>query len=165
MIIALFAVDQNGGIGRDGSMPWPFNKEDITWFKETTDNGVVVMGKKSWNSPDMPKPLPKRINVVFTNNFVEREDIIQIRGDVGEGLLNIEKKFRDKDIFVIGGANLLVQAKPFLDKAYITRIPGTYETDVQINLEEFVEGFELVDTRYFKTCKVETYESISRRKT
>lgn len=163
MIIGLFAVDELGGMGQGGNMPWPFNKEDITWFKETTDGQVVVMGKKSWHSPDMPKPLPKRVNVIFTNEFMDREDIIQIRGDVCEGLLTIEKKFPEKDIFVIGGANLLVQARPYLDKAYITKIPGKYESDVKIDVDEFVSEFKLVQIKNLNTCTVEIYEAISRR--
>lgn len=163
MIIALFAVDEKGGMGLNGDMPWPFNKEDMIWFKEATQGHVVVMGKKSWNSPDMPKPLPKRTNVVFTNEFMDNEHIIQIQGDVCEGLLSIEKKFPELDIFVIGGANLLKQSIPILDKAYITRIPGIYETDVKINLEEFLTPFKLANTKEYQTCKVETYEAISRR--
>ena len=163
MIIGLFAVDEAGGMGQDGNMPWPFNKEDIMWFKTTTDNNVVVMGKKSWLSPDMPKPLPKRINVVFTNDFMEREDIIQIRGDVCDGLINMQEEFPNKDIFVIGGANLLLQAKPVLERAYITRIPGVYETDTKLNMQEFLECFDLIDTIKYETCKVEKYEAVSRR--
>lgn len=163
MINALFAVDNLGGMGNNGDMPWPFNKEDMLWFKKATEGHVVVMGKKSWNSPDMPKPLPKRTNVVFTNEFIDRNDIIQIKGDVCEGLLLIENSHPDQEIFVIGGANLLEQAKPVLDRAYITRIPGTYETDVKLQLDTFLDGFILVKTIQYETCKVETYETISRR--
>lgn len=162
MISALFAVDDLGGMGLNGNMPWPFNKEDMIWFKKATEGQVVVMGKKSWHSPDMPKPLPKRLNVVFTNDFMDREDIIQIRGDVCEGLLTIENSYPDQEIFVIGGANLLEQAKPVLKKIYITRIPGKHESDVKINVEEFLSGFQLINSQQFTTCKVEEYEAISR---
>ena len=28
------AVDDKGGISRDGSMPWPKNSSDLKWFKK-----------------------------------------------------------------------------------------------------------------------------------
>jgi len=161
MIIALFAVDENGGMGNQGNIPWPTVKEDMKWFKETTQDQIVAMGKKSWHSPDMPKPLPKRINVVFTNEFMDREDIIQIKGDVCEGLNKINEDADGKDIFVIGGANLLVQSKPVLEKMFITRIPGEYICDTVIDMNNFLTGFNLTNSLDLGTCVVEMYERIS----
>lgn len=160
MIIGLFAVDNNGGIGNNGGMPWPPNKEDFKWFRETTLNQVVVMGKTTWNSPDMPKPLPKRENIVITNNPID--GINTINGDIEFGLRRLDFKYFLNDIFVIGGVNILLQAKPVLDKLYITRIPGIYEADTQINLESFLEGFILTNTKDLGSCKVEEYEAIQR---
>ena len=160
MIAALFAVDNAGGMGNDGNMPWPVNKDDMKWFKSTTEGHVVVMGKKTWHSPDMPKPLPKRHNVVVTNEFMDRTDIEQIRGDVCEGLKHIESKNPDLVTFVIGGANLLTQAKPVLDRAYITRIPGDYICDTVLDLNEFLKGFKLVNTIDLGSCQVEEYETV-----
>lgn len=163
MIIALFAVDQLGGMGFNGSMPWPRNREDMKWFKSVTEEQVVVMGKKTWESSDMPVPLPKRLNVLITNNFVDREDIIQIRGDIPESLLEIQRKYPDNDIFVIGGPNILMQAIPVLEYAYITRISGEYMNDVSIDMNKFLENFKLTNTKNLETCKVEEYEAIPRR--
>ena len=161
MIIALFAVDERGGMGNQGNIPWPTVKEDMKWFKETTQGQVVVMGKKSWHSPDMPKPLPKRHNVVFTNEFMDREDIVQMSGDICEGLHRAEELFPDNDIFVIGGANILKQAKPAIEKAFITRIPGEYICDTVLDMNEFLTGFNLVNSLDLGTCVVEMYERIS----
>lgn len=166
MIVGLFAVDDTGGIGNNGGMPWPPNKDDFKWFKETTLNQVVVMGRTTWNSPDMPKPLPKRTNVVFTNNHIfepSNEDIISVSGHIPIILTSLARKYSENNIFVIGGVNILLQAKPVLDKLYVTRIPGTYEADTQINLPSFLEGFILTNTRDLGSCKVEEYEAIQRR--
>lgn len=160
MITALFAVDNKGGMGVNGNMPWPSNKDDMKWFKTTTEGHVVVMGKRSWHSPDMPKPLPKRHNIIVTNEFIERNDIEQIRGDVAEGLKYVEEQYADKTIFVIGGANLLKQAKPVIKKAFITRIPGEYICDTVLDMTEFLEGFTLVNTIDLGSCTVEEYEAI-----
>lgn len=163
MIIALFAVDQSGGMGFDGRMPWPRNKEDMRWFKKMTDNQLVVMGRKTWDSSDMPTPLPNRVNILITNNFIDRDDIIQIRGDIPTGLIEMQDKYPDDNIFVIGGPDILMQAIPVLEYAFITRIPGEYISDVNIDLTKFLETFKLVETKELETCKIEKYEAIPRR--
>ena len=35
MIKAIMAVDDNGGISKGSSMPWPKNSNDLNWFKNT----------------------------------------------------------------------------------------------------------------------------------
>lgn len=165
MICALFAVDDNGGMGANGELPWPHNRDDMMWFKETTEGQVVVMGRKTWESSGMPKPLPKRHNVIVTHNFLLREDVVQIRGNVIQGLRYIEHKFKDEDVdlFVIGGPDLLMQAIPVISKVFLTRIPGEYFCDTLIDIDKFLETFELVDQNDLGSCKVEVYEAISGR--
>jgi dihydrofolate reductase len=162
MITALFAVDETGGMGKNGTLPWPFNKDDMIWFKRKTQNQVVVMGKKSWESPDMPKPLPNRHNIVFTNNFFDHA-VEQIKGDVCEGLKHIESQHPDKEVFVIGGANLLIQSTPVIQKAFVTKILGNFDCDTKIDMSLFLKNMALVNTHNIGSCKVEEYEAIPRR--
>lgn len=159
MIAGLFAVDAVGGMGWKGSMPWPNNPDDMKWFKATTQNQIVVMGKKTWDSPDMPTPLPGRINVVFTNNFFDCDEIEQIRGDVCEALKSLKQHNKRKNIFVIGGPNLLEQSRPVLDRVYVTRIPGEYLNDTHINIDQFLEGMKLHQTVNLGSCFVEEYHN------
>lgn len=159
MISALIAIDDAGGMGYNGSMPWPHNKDDMQWFKKTTQNQIVAMGRRTWDSPDMPSPLPGRHNILFTNNFIERADIDQIRGDVCEALKTIQKRNKKQNIFVIGGYNLLMQSRPVLEKVYVTRIPGEYLNDTHINITEFLDGFELVNKINLGSCIVEEYQN------
>jgi dihydrofolate reductase len=158
MIVALFAVDQAGGIGWKGTLPWPNNPDDMKWFKTTTQSQIVVMGRKTWDSPDMPSPLPGRINVLVTNSFIDREDIEQVTGDVCEALTTLQRFNKKKDIFVIGGASLLAQSKPVLDKLLITRIPGEYLSDVKLDVASMVEGKSLVNTINLGSCVVEEWQ-------
>ena len=67
MIRAILACDEDWGIGKAGTLPWPHNPADLKWFKETTSGGVVAMGKATWDS--LPnKPLPNRNNIVITSS-------------------------------------------------------------------------------------------------
>ena len=162
MIIGLFAVDDGGGMGANNDLPWPHNKEDMMWFKRTTEHQVVVMGRKTWESEGMPKPLPKRHNVVITHQFMPRDDIVQIRGNIVDGLHFIEDKFKDEDVdvFVIGGPDILMQSRATLDKIFLTRIPGEYFCETYIDIDAFLLTFKLVKTHDLQTCKVEEYEAI-----
>ena len=71
MINAIFAIDEDGGMGLDGSMPWPTNRSDLDWFKVHTLGHIVVMGRGTWDAKDMPKPLPRRTNWVITSGTIE----------------------------------------------------------------------------------------------
>jgi len=158
MIYAIFAVDETGGMGFQGSMPWPRNKQDLMWFKNKTQNNTVVMGKKTWECTDMPVPLPNRTNVLITNKFVDNEDILQAHGDVCDLLLHLQNYHNHEQIYVIGGPNILMQALPVIDCIYLTRIPGEYVNDTFINLSEFLEEFELQQSHDMETCVIEEYK-------
>ena len=57
------AVDDNGGVSKNGSMPWPRNSRDLEWFKKNTKSNIIIMGRITWVDPKMPTPLINRINV------------------------------------------------------------------------------------------------------
>lgn len=158
MIAGLFAVDENGGMGLNGSMPWPTNKDDLKWFKNTTTNQVVVMGRNTWDSPDMPSPLPKRENVVFTTRDIDNENVIMVSGDVCEHIRGIQESFPTKNVFIIGGPDLLSSSKPLLERIYITKIFGEYNCDVNINLETFLDGFTFSQKIHLGSCIVEEWK-------
>ena len=40
MIKAIMAIDDLGGISKDGTMPWPKNSSDLQWFKKNTINTI-----------------------------------------------------------------------------------------------------------------------------
>lgn len=159
MIVAIFAVDDEGGIGKNGQLPWPRNKEDMKWFRQTTQGQVVVMGKTTWDSPDMPCPLPNRTNVVITNS-TDDLGVLQVSGNVCNNLKVIETKYPTNSIFVIGGASIITQSLPVLDKIYLTRIPGKYNCNTLVPIDTMLVHFVLAATLQFDTCKIEEYERI-----
>ncbi len=67
MIRAILACDQDWGIGKDGDLPWPHNPADLKWFKESTLDSTVVMGKTTWDSLPV-KPLPNRQHIVVAQS-------------------------------------------------------------------------------------------------
>ena len=139
MINAIFAVDFNGGMGFNGSLPWPHNAEDLQHFKDLTTGHVIVCGRRTWDDPKMPKPLPNRTVYVATHRPVSYA--MPFSGDVKEKLLAIEQQHPDKKIFVIGGVELLQESRPLLDRIYVTHIKGSYRSDTRIFVKEFLAGY------------------------
>ena len=147
MIRAIMAVDEKGGISKDGSMPWPKNSSDLTWFKKNTLQSIVVMGRLTWADPFMPAPLKDRINILITrqdkNNYPGADEYIS--DDILNKILNISKEYNNKDIFIIGGANILNQLFGLIEEFYLTRIYGNFNCDKKIDLNKVEKTMKMVN--------------------
>ena len=64
----IWAQDENGGIGKDGNLPWHIS-EDLKNFKRLTSSFTILMGRNTWESLPV-RPLPKRRNIVLSSNEV-----------------------------------------------------------------------------------------------
>src|SRR3954471_10540079 len=60
---AIAAMSLNRVIGQGGHLPWHL-PEEFRWFKQTTSGGVVLMGRKTFDS--LGRPLPNRLNLVVS---------------------------------------------------------------------------------------------------
>lgn len=147
MIKAIFAVDYWGGMGLQGSLPWPNHKEDLTYFKEQTVNNVVVMGRRTWDDPKMPKPLPGRITYVATNRPIVGYNVTSISGDLLTHITNIKKLYPKKTVWIIGGPEILMSCKNLIDEAHITHFKSQFRTDTQIDLKKFLQLFRAMSAK------------------
>jgi dihydrofolate reductase len=144
LIKAIFATDLQGGMGYQGSLPWPHDKEDLRHFKEATTGHFVIMGSNTWLDPMMPKPLPNRTCVVVTNQDIKIFDQAQevIAGAwLKESLEMLEQHNPTKTMWIIGGAKLLMSCRPYIREIILTTFMAEYECDVTLNVTEFLEGF------------------------
>lgn len=166
MIAAIFAVDTNGGLGYEGTLPWPKNSEDLKWFKTNTQGQIVVMGRRTWDDPMMPKPLPNRANIVISNRSLDDYPTVTVfSGDWLTSLKLLRNNVNNKDIFIIGGAGILQQCLPILDKIYLTKINTEYPSDVTIDVDSYLSGFECTHSNPTSTCTFTIYEKLSRSTT
>ena len=147
MIKAIMAVDEKGGISKEGSMPWPKNSEDLQWFKKNTLNQVVVMGSKTWEDPFMPSPLKDRINILFTNkdNSVYQGADAYFSGDISKEILKLQTKYLDRDIFIIGGSDIIRQSFELFKEFYLTRIYGNFDCDKFIDINKIQNSMTLME--------------------
>lgn len=116
------AIDSNRCIGKDNELLFRI-KADLKHFKSLTENKVVVMGRKTWDS--LPKaPLPNRINVILTRdkNFTYNEKGVLVYHSFEEMEKCLLTFFDTKDIFIIGGESIYKHYMNKCDKFYITQI-------------------------------------------
>jgi len=161
MIRAIMAVDDLGGISKNGSMPWPKNSSDLQWFKKNTMKAIVIMGRLTWIDPFMPSPLKGRINVLVTNQ--DKEKYLgadeYLSGDIFTKVLSLSNKYEDKDIYIIGGAEILYQLFELVEEFYLTRIYGNFECDRNIDLKKIQESMKMIkklendDSSHFEIWK------------
>lgn len=144
MIKAILACDDTGGVSKNGTLPWPHNSTDLKWFKSNTAGHVVVMGSTTWEDPHMPRPLPKRTNILATSRPAEYPGADKyISGDLNKSVRRIEEEFPSLITWIIGGPNIIEQTLGIIDEFYLSRIPGNYNCDTYLPLHKIEDKFTL----------------------
>ena len=161
MIRAIMATDDKGGISRDGSMPWPKNSSDLQWFKKNTLNSIVVMGRLTWDDPFMPTPLKDRINVLVTNqnkkNYLGADEYIA--DEIIDRVLELSNKYKNKNIYIIGGPKIINQLFELIEEFYLTRIYGDFNCDKNIDLKKIKESMKMIrKIENDQTCHFEIWK-------
>ena len=136
----ILAADCDWAIGKNGGL-LAHIPEDMKFFRETTNNSTVVMGRKTWDS--FPKkPLPNRVNCVISRSLKELGGA-KVFGSVEE-FLDYSKSVEGR-IFVIGGGEIYRQLLPYCDEALITRIYECFDGDVFFTDIEHDKDWELAE--------------------
>jgi dihydrofolate reductase len=148
MICTIFATDQMGTFGNRGTLPWPMDPEDMSWFREHTHDQIVVMGRRTWDDPKMKKPLPNRVNCVISNSPVTGyPSVRRLSGDYKKQIKDLQLLFPNKNIFILGGPELIMDCKELIDYAYVTHRKGAAHSDVRIDLRAFMTGMRITSSR------------------
>jgi dihydrofolate reductase len=160
MICSILASTSMGGIGNRGTLPWPKHKEDLAWFKEHTTDQIVVMGRKTWDDPMMPKPLPNRVNCVFSNRELATHVARRLSGDAEDQVALLQSQFPTRNVFVIGGKELYESTSNLVERVYLTRMKGNWWTDTRIDLERYLACFQIKGVRPGTNCTYEIWDRV-----
>ncbi|WP_311486762.1 dihydrofolate reductase [uncultured Anaerococcus sp.] len=136
----ILAVDKNWAIGLDNKMLYDL-KKDLKHFKETTTGGLVIMGRKTFDS--MGRALPNRENIILTRDKDLKRDGALVFNDISEILSYVEKS--PKEAFVIGGAEICELFLDNIDEAIITKIDKESPADTYLHNFDKDSDFEIVE--------------------
>ena len=126
-ISAIAAIGKNRELGFRGKLPWHV-PEDLKHFKETTLGRPVIMGRKTFESLGIKKPLPGRLNIVITRNPDYAAEGALVVSSIEDAIAEA-RKHDQEEIFIIGGAEIFKLAMHLIDRLYLTVIGGEFEAD------------------------------------
>lgn len=128
----IVAVYDDWGIGRDGTQPVALSA-DRKFFRETTRGATVVAGRRTIEDFPGKKPLPGRVNLAMSRSEAEIPGFTVCHSPE-EVLKQVKNAPR---AFAIGGGSVYRQMLPYCDRAYVTKVHTTPESDTFFpNLDE-----------------------------
>lgn len=126
------ACGPRGELGLSGSLPWR-QPADLAFFKKITLGGIVVCGRKTFES--FPQLLPKRRHIV-----VSHHKLLNLPPDVAlvrhwDELIDLLQQWGQHSAFLIGGAQLYEQWGEKADYCWMTHFGTVCEADCFFPLE------------------------------
>ena len=128
--IIIVAIGENSEIGKNNDLLWHL-PEDMKFFKETTQKGTVIMGRKNWESiPERFRPLPYRENIVITKNTHFSADGAVVFHTWSDCMRYCTDRNKER-VFIIGGAQIyqLALESGDVDKMLITHVEASFDAD------------------------------------
>ena len=134
----IWAQDFEGGIGKNGRLPWNIS-EDLKNFKKLTLNSTIIMGRKTWDSLPF-KPLPNRRNVVLSSNNIPD---VEVYHNIDACINTLQNESLTK-IFIIGGSSIYKLFFNYANYLHITFVDisvNGLDTFFPINLKSINQLF------------------------
>ena len=134
MIRFIVAIDRTRGIAKNGGMPWSIPEDEKYFTTQTnTFGGNVLTGGKTFRDTYKNKPLVDRQNYILTHKDTPISDVVVVHD-----LTKLLDEFKDKDLWVSGGAEVFKQIMNMdrADELYITHI------DADFGCDQFFPEFE-----------------------
>lgn len=123
MIISLIAaLAANRVIGYQNTIPW-YLSADLAWFKRTTLNKPIIIGRKTFES--IGKPLSNRLNIVISRIPRAEKNVIWVTSPQ-QALLAAGNV---KETIIIGGGEIYNTFLPQANRLYLTNIDIKVEGD------------------------------------
>ena len=116
-------MSENRVIGINNKLPWHL-PADLRHFRRLTTGHPVIMGRRNYES--IGKPLPNRTNIVVTRNPDYRAAGCLVTHSLDDAM---NSAGNDRDIFIIGGAEIYRQAFGHANRIYLTLIHARIEGD------------------------------------
>lgn len=118
MFSLIAAIGKNRELGRGGELIFHL-RDDMKFFRETTDGHKIVMGRKTWES--LPGKLKNRTNIVISRHDVEGAD--EHISDLPQFI--DKNKDTDEEIFIIGGGMVYFEFLKHAKNLYLTEVDAS----------------------------------------
>jgi len=116
------AINPQGVIGADGGIPW-HRKADMRRFKQRTMGGVLIMGRKTYESLGRKKLKGREIIVLTSNPGPFQDTGVRAVNEIELAFELSRMYFAGRPRWVAGGAMVYEAALPFVDALDLTIVP------------------------------------------
>ncbi|HEM3936683.1 TPA: dihydrofolate reductase [Streptococcus suis] len=145
-IVAIWAQDENGLIGKGDKLPWSL-PADQEHFKETTTGHAMVMGRVTFDGMGK-RALPNRHSLVLTS-----DETYQVENDRVTVLHNVEAvldwyQHQEGTLFVLGGGQIFTAFASYIEELIVTDIHGQFEGDVFFPKDFPMDQFCLINSKF-----------------
>ena len=144
MIISIVCCDKYFGIGKNNHLLFSL-KKDMEFFKKTTLNHTVALGKNTLLSFPNSKPLKNRKHIVLSTSTNLMYDDVENVHNLDSFLNEIKKESEKDDVFIIGGASIYQQTLEYVDKIYLTKVDADGNADVFFNNLDENKNFKIIE--------------------
>lgn len=153
----IVTVDRSGGFGKAGKIPWDF-PDDLAHFKTATDGNICIMGRNTYTDmhnmiisrkkskkKKITEILPGRTSFVVTRDLSFKAPGATVVPSIRDAIQTLEDN-ETRQIFIIGGQRMFIEALPWTDTIYMTIIKGDlYGCDVHFPIDIVIRDFQIVD--------------------
>lgn len=122
MFSIIAAIGKNRELGHKNQLIFHL-KDDMKFFRETTDGHPVVMGRKTWES--LPSKLKNRTNIVVSRHEVPEAD--ETITDLPAFIAAHQNT--DTEYYIIGGGSIYKEFLPYAKHLYLTEIDAVADAD------------------------------------
>ena len=152
-VVHVVAMDQQRCIGKANDLPWHISA-DLKHFKEITQGGVIILGRKNFDS--IGRPLPNRVSWVLTRDTAWQANGVKVAHSLEQlldGAAADAKALGQEQIFVIGGAELYRQTLDISDRLEVSHVDLSVTGDVFY--PEIPATFEVVQRSVMQDSKTQ----------
>lgn len=139
----IVATANNRIIGKDNEMPWHL-PADLKYFKQTTLNKPVIMGRKTYES--IGKALPNRRNIVISRDATYSLQDADVVNSIEQAIDLVSK---EDEVMIIGGGTIYQYCLPFAERLYVTHIDLEVDGDTQFPAYDTENQWQLISEQHF----------------
>lgn len=153
MFKIIACINQKGILGKEGKLLYNISNDMNNFASMTKYNGVVIMGRKTFESLPNSEPLKDRVNIILTSNknfgVDTKYDNVFIVHSIQDVVELCEAYFSDKELFVVGGGAIYHQ---FIEQGLVDEIRLTVVQDESEGDTIFPRYNKYEWVTYFKSC-------------
>lgn len=171
MISIIAAAAKNGVIGSGGDIPWDI-PADRAYFRKITTGGVVIMGRRTYESIGFP--LPDRYNIVVSRSKHFSGKMLRSAESLEKAIM-LARAYAEKHrgisgIFLCGGERIYAEGLKYAQRIYLTELDDRFDGDrflPEFSSDEFTltsrtrdEGSRLYFSVYDRVTTCAPYEQV-----